>query len=88
MAFYKKRDYKKNYYKKEPFIPGIAVVVQNNNTEAALRKFKKKVQEEGILQTVRDRQEYVKPSERRRKAKAAAKARWIKRLYKASEQKK
>lgn len=88
MAFYKKRDYKKNYFKKEPFIPGIAVVVQNNNTDAALRKFKKKVQEEGILQTVRDKQEYIKPSERRRKARAAAKARWMKRLYKATEQKK
>jgi small subunit ribosomal protein S21 len=88
LAFYKKRDYKKNYFKKEPFIPGISVVVQNNNTDAALRKFKKKVQEEGILQTVRDKQEYIKPSERRRKAKAAAKARWMKRLYKAVEQKK
>lgn len=81
MAFFKKKDYKKNYTYNNLFIPGIAVVVQNNNTDAALRKFKKKVQEEGILQTVRNKQEYVKPSEKRRKAKAAAKARWMKRLY-------
>tara|TARA_B100002019_G_scaffold292553_1_gene316085 strand:- start:114 stop:371 length:258 start_codon:yes stop_codon:yes gene_type:complete len=78
-----KKDYKKynqkNYYN-DKFIPGIAVVVQNNNTEAALRKFKKKVQEEGIIQTVRNKQEYIKPSERRRKAKAAARARWMKKL--------
>ena len=79
-------NYKKPYYNDRyvPFIPGIAVVVKNGNTEAALRKFKKKVQEEGILKTVRDKQEYVKPSEKRRKAKAAAKARWRKRLEKAT----
>ena len=44
----------------------------------------KKVQEEGIIKTVRDRQEYVKPSEKRRKAKAASRARWRKRLEKAT----
>jgi len=68
-----------------PFIPGIAVVVRNGNVEAALRKFKKKVQEEGIIQEVRNRQEYVKPSEKRRKAKAASRARWLKRIEKAQK---
>ena len=78
MRYHKKdfRKYKK--YDNQPFIPGIEVVVQFNNVDAALRKFKKKVQEEGILQTVRNKQEYVKPSEKRRKAKAAARARWLK----------
>jgi len=71
-----RKEWNKNY--NQIFIPGIAVVVQNNNVDAALRKFKKKVQEERILQTVKDKQEYVKPSEKRRKAKAAAKARWMK----------
>ena len=80
-----KKDYKKNYY--QPFIPGVAVIVQNNNVDAALRKFKKKVQEEGIIQAVRDKQEYVKPSEKRRKAKAAAKARCLKRAEKSVPQK-
>jgi len=68
-----------------PFIPGIAVVVRNGNVEAALRKFKKKVQEEGNIQEVRNRQEYVKPSEKRRKAKAASRARWLKRIEKAQK---
>jgi len=78
-------NYKKHYrYDNHvPFIPGIAVVVKNGNTEAAIRKFKKKVQEEGIIKTVRDKQEYVKPSEKRRKAKAASRARWRKRVEKA-----
>lgn len=70
-------------YYNDYFIPGIAVIVQNGNVEAALRKFKKKVQEEGIIQQVRNRQEFVKPSEKKRKAKAAAKARIQKKLEKA-----
>lgn len=74
------RKFRKDYshHFRQIFIPGIAVVVQNNNVDQALRKFKKKVQEERILQTVKDKQEYVKPSEKRRKAKAAARARWLK----------
>lgn len=71
-----RKEWNKNY--NQIFIPGIAVVVQNNNVDAALRKFKKKVQEERILQIVKDKQEYVKPSEKRRKAKAAARARSLK----------
>jgi small subunit ribosomal protein S21 len=73
------------YHEPTPFIPGIAVVVRNGNVDAALRKFKKKVQEEGIIQEVRNRQEYVKPSEKRRKAKAASRARWLKRIEKAQK---
>jgi len=86
LAYHRKNfnNYNKHYNKSynHVFIPGIAVVVQFNNVDAALRKFKKKVQEEGILQTVRNKQEYVKPSEKRRKAKAAAKARSMKKLGK------
>ena len=35
--------------------------------EVALRRFKKKIEQEGILREVRDRKHYEKPSERRRK---------------------
>lgn len=61
---------------------GISVVVRNNDFNGALRKFKKKVQEAGIIQEVRRRQEYVKPSEIKRKAKAAGRARWLKKQAK------
>lgn len=57
---------------------GLTVEVRNNDINYALRKFKKKVQEAGILQELRDRQHYVKPSEVRKKAKAAGRARWLK----------
>lgn len=61
---------------------GLKVEVRNGDFNYALRKFKKKVQEDGILQEVRERQHYVKPSEVRKKAKAAGRARWLKKLAK------
>jgi len=61
---------------------GLTVEVRNGDFNYALRKFKKKVQEDGILQEVRERQHYVKPSEVRKKAKAAGRARWLKKLAK------
>tara|TARA_A100001035_G_scaffold268332_1_gene253201 strand:+ start:899 stop:1171 length:273 start_codon:yes stop_codon:yes gene_type:complete len=61
---------------------GISVIVRNNDFNGALRKFKKKVQEAGVIQEVRRRQEYVKPSEIRRKQKAAGRARWLKKQAK------
>jgi len=35
--------------------------------EVALRRFKKKIEQEGILREIRDRKHYEKPSERKRK---------------------
>ena len=40
---------------------GRRVIVQDGNFEKALRKFKKKITDQGLLQEVRDRQEFVKP---------------------------
>lgn len=64
---------------------GLTVEVRNGDVNKALRLFKKKVQEAGIIQEVRERQEYVKPTTRRKKAKAAAKARWRKKQEKMNE---
>tara|TARA_B100000424_G_C22929324_1_gene494379 strand:- start:1472 stop:1717 length:246 start_codon:yes stop_codon:yes gene_type:complete len=61
---------------------GLYVEVRNNDVNKALRKFKKKVQEDGILQELRERQFYTKPSEKRKRAKAAGRARWLKKLEK------
>tara|TARA_B100000035_G_scaffold178373_1_gene152104 strand:+ start:1422 stop:1688 length:267 start_codon:yes stop_codon:yes gene_type:complete len=59
---------------------GLTVEVRNGQFERALRKFKKKVQEAGIIQEVRDRKAYVKPSEIKRKAKDAGKKRWYRKM--------
>lgn len=61
---------------------GTAVEVRNGDFNKALRLFKKKVQESGILQELREREFYEKPTTKRKKAKAAAKARWKKQLQK------
>lgn len=57
---------------------GKRVQVHDNNVEKALRKFKKKIAEDGILQEVRDRQEFVKPTTQRKIDHGRAKSRWKK----------
>lgn len=59
---------------------GRSVLVVDNQVEKALRKFKKKIANSGILQDVRDREHYVKPTTRRKAAKSAAKNRWRRQL--------
>ena len=59
---------------------GRRVQVNDNNVEKALRKLKKKITDQGLLQEVRDRQEYVKPTIQRKVAKSQAKRRWQKHL--------
>jgi len=56
------------------------VQVDNGNVEKALRKLKKKMNNDGKLQDVRARQEFVKPSTKRKLAKASAKSRWRKKI--------
>jgi small subunit ribosomal protein S21 len=70
-----------SYYTKERVVaPGNKVIVQHDNVEKALRKFKKKVLESGLLKELHDREFYEKPTARRKKAKSAAKNRWNKKL--------
>jgi small subunit ribosomal protein S21 len=59
---------------------GRKVLVQDGNFDKALRKFKKKITDTGLLQEVRDRQQYVKPTIQRKLAKSQAKRRWQKYL--------
>lgn len=72
-------------HKSEWQLPGMRVEVRNGDVNKALRILKKKVQQEGIIQEVRDREAYVKPSTKRAKAKAAGRARWLKQQRKNNE---
>jgi len=56
------------------------VFVKDDNVERALRKFKKKINESGLLQNLRDREHYEKPTTERKRKKAAAKNRWRKKV--------
>jgi small subunit ribosomal protein S21 len=40
---------------------------EGESFEGAMRKFKRQIEQEGILREVRDRKHYQKPSERKRK---------------------
>ena len=71
-----------NRQPRQSSLGGIAVEVRNGDFNYALRKFKKKVQEAGIIQEIRERQFYEKPSEKRAKKKAAGIARWKKKQAK------
>lgn len=59
---------------------GRSVLVVDNQVEKALRKFKKKIQASGVLNELREREHYVKPTTQRKLKKAAAKKRWKKLL--------
>lgn len=59
---------------------GRSVLVTDNNVERALRKFKKKIAESGLLNELRDREFYEKPTTTRKRKKSAARNRWLKKL--------
>jgi small subunit ribosomal protein S21 len=53
---------------------------EHENINQALRRFKKKVEESGLLDTLRKKEFYEKPTTERKRKKGAAKARWRKKL--------
>lgn len=59
---------------------GLVVFVKDDNVDKALRKFKKKVADARILQTLKDKEFYEKPTTARKKQMNAAKNRWRKKL--------
>jgi len=56
------------------------VKVVDGKVDQALRKFKKKIQEDGLLDELRARETYEKPTTERKRKKGSAKARLRKRL--------
>jgi small subunit ribosomal protein S21 len=59
---------------------GRTVIVADGNVEKAMRKFKKKIQNSGLLLELRERETYTKPTTRRKVKKGQAKSRWRKYL--------
>ena len=60
------------------------MIVADGNVEKAMRKFKKKIQNSGLLQELRDRETYTKPTTRRKVKAGQARSRW--RRYVQSQQ--
>lgn len=57
-----------------------SVLVKDGNVEKALRKFKKKITDSGLLNELRERETYEKPTTSRKRKKSTAKNRWQKQL--------
>ncbi len=67
----------KNYNKTS----GSTVVLkEGEDVNRALRRFKKKVEESGVLDALRKKESYEKPTTTRKRKKGAARARWLKKL--------
>ena len=56
------------------------VLKENENINQALRRFKKKIEDSGILEELRQKEFYEKPTTKRKRLKGAAVARWKKKL--------
>jgi len=67
-------------YYKPKMQRGCTVIVQNDQVDKALRKFKKKIAEIGLLEELKARQFYEKPTTERKRKRGAAQARWRKKL--------
>ena len=60
---------------------GTGITVKDGeNINQALRRFKRKMEEAGTLDTLRAKEFYEKPTTERKRKKGAAKARWRKKL--------
>jgi small subunit ribosomal protein S21 len=65
---------------------GLSVTVRNNDVNGALRVLKKKIQADGIMRDLSEREHYTKPSMKRRLNKIQAIRRWKKKQQETAEQ--
>jgi|TARA_B100000287_G_scaffold397502_1_gene414171 small subunit ribosomal protein S21 len=62
------------------------VEVRNNNIDAAIRILKKKMQQDGLFNEMRNREAYESKGEKRRRKAAAGRQRWLKEQQKRLEE--
>ncbi len=61
-------------------MPKVKLKHEKERFDQLLRRFKKSVDNDGLLQEVREREAFEKPTTKRKRAKAAAVKRWQKKL--------
>lgn len=61
-------------------LTGNKVIVGDLPINVALKKFKQRVDDSGILETLRQKMFYEKPTSIKKRKAGAARARWLKRL--------
>ena len=80
--------YKKNFRKKRPKdnAVGLSVTVHNNNVEGALKILKRKVKNSNLMQDLRKKENFIKPSIIKREKRNLAKLRNHYKTLKEKEQ--
>ena len=68
-----KKGYRRKVKYNDP--PGLAVTVENNNIEGAIRRFKRKVKDSRLMLELQDRSHYKKPSKLKREKRALGRLR-------------
>jgi small subunit ribosomal protein S21 len=63
-------------------LTGSSVSVPEGQFESAFRKFRRKIEDSGLIRELQDRQAYVKPTTKRKQKKKAAEKRWARKLAK------
>lgn len=66
--------------KETPILKGRKIIVGEMPISLALKKFKQRVDDSGVLEEVKKRMTFEKPTIERKRRKAAARARWQKKL--------
>lgn len=66
--------------KNKDIYKGTTVFVGEKHIDVALRKFKQKVEDSNVLEVIKSKMYYEKPTTERKRKKSAAKARWLKKL--------
>lgn len=61
-------------------LKGNRVEVHDGQFERALKKFKKRVDDSGVLKDIRKHEFYEKPSQVKKAKQAAARKRWLKKI--------
>ena len=62
----------------EPKPQGLTVIVRNNDIQKAMRKLKRMIKDDGLLDDIKNKSHYRKPSEIKQEKRKAARARWLK----------
>ncbi len=89
MAYNRTHKYKKPFHKNrenKPFVKkkfepkpqGLTVIVRDNDIQKALRKLKRIIKDDGLLDEIKNKSHYRKPSEIKREKRKAGRARWLK----------
>ena len=73
-------------YRREKEPSGLTVLVRGDDLNGAMRVLKKRMQNEGIFNEMRERTSFKTRSEKKRLQRAAGRRRWLKKIEKLKEQ--